>query len=75
MRIQFENGPTMEPEQAASIYDLAAQAGAISREVIAAEIDGVVMDLTSVVSQDANIRLLTFADEAGQRVFNHTASH
>ena len=63
MRIQFENGPTMEPEQAASIYDLAAQAGAISREVIAAEIDGVVMDLTSVVSQDANIRLLTFADE------------
>lgn len=75
MRIQFENGPAIEAEQPASVYDLAAQAGVISREIIAAEIDGGVVDLTSIVSEDAQIRLLTFADEEGQRVFNHTASH
>ena len=33
------------------------------------------VDLTSIVSEDAQIRLLTFADEEGQRVFNHTTSH
>ena len=75
MRIQFENGPAIEAEQPASVYDLAAQAGVISREIIAAEIDGGVVDLTSIVSEDAQIRLLTFADEEGQRVFNHTTSH
>jgi len=74
MRIQFENGPVLETADAASVYDLAAE-GVISREVIAAQIGEKVVDLTTVVSQDASIRLLTFADEEGQRVFNHTASH
>lgn len=75
MRIQFQNGPEIEAEQAASVYDLAAQAGIISRDVIAAQIGDTVTDLSATVSEDAQIRLLTFADEAGQRVFNHTASH
>ncbi len=75
MRIQFQNGPEIEAEQTASVYDLAAQAGVISRDVIAAQIGDAVTDLSATVSEDAQIRLLTFADEEGQRVFNHTASH
>ena len=75
MRIQFQNGPEIEAGQAASVYDLAAQAGIISRDVIAAQIGDAVTDLSATVSEDAQIRLLTFADEEGQRVFNHTASH
>ena len=74
MHIEFLNGPQIEAEPK-SVYDLAAEAGIISREVIAAQVNGAVVDLTTVVDHDAKIRLLTFADEEGQRVFNHTASH
>jgi len=58
-----------------SVYDAAAAAGVISRDVLAAEVDGKVTALTTVLSADAKVKLLTFADEAGRHVFRHTASH
>ena len=58
-----------------SVYDAAAAAELISRDVLAAEVNGKVVALTAVLSADANVRLLTFADEAGRHVFRHTASH
>lgn len=58
-----------------SVYDAAAAAGIISREVLAAEVGGRVVALTEVLSADAEVKLLTFADEAGRHVFRHTASH
>ncbi len=58
-----------------SVYDAAAAAGLISREVLAAEVNGKTVALTEVLSADARVRLLTFADEAGRHVFRHTASH
>ena len=58
-----------------SVYDAAAAAELISREVLAAEVNGKVTALTTVLSADAKVKLLTFADEAGRHVFRHTASH
>ena len=58
-----------------SVYDAAAAAELISRDVLAAEVNGKVVALTAVLTADANVRLLTFADEAGRHVFRHTASH
>ena len=58
-----------------SVYDAAVAAELISRDVLAAEVNGKVTALTTVLAADANVRLLTFADEAGRHVFRHTASH
>ncbi len=58
-----------------SVYDAAAAACLVSREVLAAEVDGKTVALTEVLSADARVKLLTFADEAGRHVFRHTASH
>ncbi len=58
-----------------SVYDAAAKAGLISREVIAAAVDGKSVGLTHVLDDDADVKLLTFADPDGARVFRHTASH
>ena len=75
MKITFKTGEVIDLAEQKSVYDAAAEAGLISREVIAAKVNGEVVDLTSLISADADVELLTFADGDGQKVFNHTASH
>ena len=58
-----------------TVYDVAAEAGLISRAVIAAKVNGAVVALTKLVEEDAEIELLTFENEEGKHVFRHTASH
>ena len=42
---------------------------------VKAEINGEVKDLRTVVSDDCELNILTFNDEAGKKTFWHTASH
>ena len=58
-----------------TVYDAAAEAGVISRAVIAAKLDGEVVALTTLIEGDAEVELLTFENEDGKHVFRHTASH
>ena len=75
MKIRFIGGAEIESAEVKTVYDLAAEASLVSRDVIAAKVNGEVVDLTTPVSADSEIELLTFENEEGQRVFNHTASH
>ena len=61
--------------EAKTVYDVAAEAGLISRAVIAAKVNGEVCALTKLIDADATVELLTFEDEDGKQVFRHTASH
>ena len=74
MKINFGE-QIIELSEPKSVYDAAAEAGIISRAVIAAKVDGKVCALTTLLEGDANVELLTFADEDGKHVFRHTASH
>lgn len=58
-----------------TVYDAANDAGLISREVIAAEVNGKAVGLTYELTGDAEVKLLKFEDAEGARVFRHTASH
>ena len=58
-----------------TVYEAAKEAELISREVIAASVNGTVCDLTTPLDGDAEIKLHTFADDEGKHVFWHTASH
>lgn len=69
------NGIELTSETAQTAYDAIKEAGLISREVIAATVNGEVVDLTTAISDGDVIAPLTFADEGGKRTFNHTASH
>ncbi|MBO5788451.1 MAG: threonine--tRNA ligase [Clostridia bacterium] len=75
MKFTFSNGSVHECDAPISVYDAAAAEGLMDRSVIAAEVNGEVVALTYVPSCDAEVKLLTFADEAGAKVFRHTASH
>ena len=74
MKITFENG-AFESAAPVTVYDAAKEADVIAREHIAALVNGTPADLTSVLSADAEVKLLTFDDAEGRHIFNHTAAH
>ncbi len=58
-----------------TVYDAAQAVELISRDVLAAEVNGTAVALSHVLDEDCTVTLLTFRDPAGARVFRHTASH
>ena len=75
MNIQFKNGTSIALDGDVTVYDAAKEAGLISREVLAAKLNGEVVALSTPLSDGAEIELLTFDDPDGAKVFRHTASH
>ena len=74
MKINFGE-ISIEKAEKVTVYDAAAEAGIISRAVLAAKVNGQVVALTYELDGDCDVQLLTFADEEGAHVFRHTASH
>ena len=74
MQINFKE-KSMNFDAPLSVFDAAAAAELISRSVIAAHVNGKLCALTEILDADADVELLTFADEDGKHVFRHTASH
>ena len=68
-------GIQLDSETAVTAYDAIKEAELITREVIAASVNGETVDLTTPIKDGDSIIPLTFADEGGKRTFNHTASH
>ena len=62
-------------EGAVTVYDAAQTVGLISREVLAAKVNGEVVALSYPLGDGMTAELLTFAEPEGARVFRHTASH
>ena len=58
-----------------TVYDAAAAAELISRSVIGAKVNGKLCALTEMLTEDADVQLLTFEDADGKHIFRHSASH
>ncbi|MBQ7324894.1 MAG: threonine--tRNA ligase [Clostridia bacterium] len=69
------NNILLESETVVMAYDAIKEAELISREVIAASVNGETVDLSTPIHDGDTVSPLTFADEGGKRTFNHTASH
>ena len=74
-KITFASGEERCFDAPLSVYEAASAIGPVSRDVLVASVNGTVTDMTAVLSEDAEVKLLTFADEEGARAFRHTASH
>ncbi len=73
--IKFSDGKVYESEAPVSVFEAAKAAGNISRDVLVARVNGVLTELSTVIDSDADVSLLTFADDDGKHVFRHTAAH
>ena len=74
-KIKFTSGEVYEFSGEVSVYEAAQSLGIISREVITCKVNGNLTELSTKVSEDADVQLLTFKDEDGKHVFRHTAAH
>ena len=74
-KINFSSGEVYEGAEAISVYDAASSLGIVSREHITCRLNGELKELSTLVSDDADVTLLTFKDEEGKQVFRHTAAH
>lgn len=76
VKIKFSSGENFESNEKVSVYEAAkATFGSVSRDVLAAKINGEAKELSTIVDGEAEIALLTFADEEGKLIFRHTAAH
>lgn len=76
MKITLKDGSVKEYQNSMSAYDIAKDISeGLARVACAAEIDGKVMDLRTIIDKDCELNILTFNDEAGRAAYRHTASH
>ncbi len=76
MIITLSDGSKREFENGMSALDIAkALSQKLAKTALAAELDGEVVDLTTPVTQDAALKILTFEDVQGKKALWHTASH
>ena len=74
-KIVFSSGEVYEFDGEVSVYDAASAVGIISREVLTAKVNGELCELSTKITDDAEVTLYTFKDAEGKQVFRHTAAH
>lgn len=76
MKVTLKDGSFKEYDEPKAIIDIASDISeGLARVACAAELNDEVVDLRTVVAEDANLNILTFHDEAGRRAYRHTAAH
>jgi len=74
--VSLADGLKREFPQGTRITDIVDELGGrLKKEALTARVNGVVRDLTYALDDDAEVRILTFADGDGEDVFRHTSSH
>ncbi len=74
-KIIFTSGEELEFSGSITAYEAAQSLGIISREVITCKVNGALTELSTPITEDATVELLTFKSEDGKHVFRHTAAH
>ncbi len=76
MKITLKDGSQKEYGQSLSVYEIARDISeGLARAACAGEVDGQVVDLRTVISEDCSLNILTASDPAGLATIRHTASH
>lgn len=65
-----------EINKGTTLYEITGQIGkGLQKAALAAEINGIAMDLMTKVEEDSNINIITFDSIKGKDIFWHSASH
>ncbi len=65
-----------EFDKGASLFSIAASISeGLARVALCAKVNGKTVDMNTKLYEDAEVELLTFADEEGKKAYRHTAAH
>ena len=76
IQVTLKDGTALSVEQGSTCYDVAKSISAgLARAALGAQIDGQRCDLSTPLTKDCQLNILTFDDKDGRWIFRHTASH
>ena len=76
IKITLPDGNVKEMEDGSSALDVALSISeGLGRRVLAAEVNGEVLDLTRPITKDSSLKLLSFSDEGGKSTMWHSSAH
>lgn len=76
MKITLKDGSQLSFDQPISVIEVAKIiSDELATMACAAEINGNVVDLRTIIKEDTDLDILTFDDERGRSVYRHTAAH
>lgn len=76
IQITFPDGAVREYEAGVSSLDIAKSISeGLARKVLAAEVDGTVIDASRPIQNNASIKFLTWDDKGGKSTFWHSSAH
>jgi threonyl-tRNA synthetase len=76
IKITLPDGKVMEEEKGISAQEIALKIGpGLENAALAARINGEVTDLTTPITTDTKLEIITFKDKIGKEIFWHSASH
>ena len=76
IKITFPDGATREYAEGTTALEIAKSISeGLARKVLAAEINGQVWDATRPITNDAQLKLLTWSDVSGKSTFWHSTAH
>jgi threonyl-tRNA synthetase len=76
INITLPDGSVRKYESGVTSFDIAMSISeGLARNVLAAEVNGEIWDATRAITQDVNLKLLTFNDKGGKYAFWHSSAH
>ncbi|MHA8082161.1 threonine--tRNA ligase [Aquirufa sp. A-Brett2-15D] len=76
IKITFPDGQVKEFENGITPYQVALQISeGLARNVLAANLNGEVVDSSTPIDSDASLQLLTWNDDEGKKTFWHSSAH
>ncbi|MBX9781158.1 MAG: threonine--tRNA ligase [Chitinophagaceae bacterium] len=76
IQVSFPDGAVRSYENGVSALDIAKSISeGLARKVLVASVNGVVVDATRPITEDAAVKFLTWEDEAGKNTFWHSTAH
>ncbi len=76
IKITLPDGSTRDYEKGTNAHQIALSISeGLARNVLAAEVDGKVVDSSMPIEQDASVKLLTWNDTNGKSTFWHSSAH
>lgn len=76
MKIKLKDGSIIEAAENSTAFDVAMQISqGLARAALACEIDGELCDLSTTITKDCSLNILTFNDDGGKKAFWHTSAH
>lgn len=74
--ITFPDGNNRSYDKNITLFEIADSIShKLAKNALAGMVNGKVKDLSTVVDKDAEVKILTWDDEEGQKVFRHSSSH